>query len=85
MLVYVPVLQYILECLEAISFINIEGGSVMQQNVVSQERLQELKGRSKRCVCKYCGGKLGVRLLDFGQAETANMEIFCETCDMIEY
>lgn len=57
----------------------------MQQNIVSQERLQELIGRSKRCVCKYCGGKLGVRLLDFGQAETANMEIFCENCNMIEY
>lgn len=57
----------------------------MQQNIVSQERLQELIGRSKRCVCKHCGGKLGVRLLDFGQAETANMEIFCENCNMIEY
>lgn len=52
---------------------------------MSDERLQELKNRSKRCVCKYCGGKLQVRLLDFGQAETVNMEIFCKSCNMIEY
>lgn len=57
----------------------------MEKNIVSEERLQELKNRSKRCVCKYCGGKLKVRLLDFGQIETANMEIFCENCDLIEY
>ncbi len=52
---------------------------------VSEERVQELRSRSKRCVCKYCGGKLKVRLLDFGDIETANLEIFCENCDMIEY
>lgn len=57
----------------------------MRLNSVSQERMQELKTRSKRCVCKYCGGKLSVKLLDFGQAETANMEIFCDNCDRIEY
>lgn len=57
----------------------------MEKNIVSEERLLELKSRSKRCVCKYCGGKLKVRLLDFGQIETHNMEIFCENCDRIEY
>lgn len=54
-------------------------------NIVSAERLEELKNRSKRCVCKYCGGRLRVRMLDFGQIETANLEIFCENCDKIEY
>ena len=54
-------------------------------NIVSAERLEELKNRSKRCVCKYCGGRLRVRMLDFGQIETANLEIFCESCDKIEY
>ena len=52
---------------------------------ISEKRINELKSRSKRCVCKYCGGKLKVRLLDFGDIETANLEIFCENCDMIEY
>lgn len=50
----------------------------MQENIVSDERLQELKGRSKRCVCKYCGGCLQVRLLDFGQAETAQFGDFLQ-------
>lgn len=53
--------------------------------IVSAERLEEINNRSKRCVCKYCGGRLRVRMLDFGQIETANLEIFCENCDKIEY
>lgn len=53
--------------------------------IVSAERLEEIKNRSKRCVCKYCGGRLRVRMLDFGQIETANLEIFCENCNKIEY
>ena len=53
--------------------------------IVSAKRLEEIKKRSKRCVCKYCGGRLRVRMLDFGQIETANLEIFCENCDKIEY
>ena len=54
-------------------------------NIVSDERLAELKSRSKRCVCKYCGSSLKVKMLDFGQIETANLEIFCEKCGKIEY
>ena len=53
--------------------------------IVSAERLEEIKNRSKRCVCKYCGGRLRVWMLDFGQIETANLEVFCENCDKIEY
>ena len=56
-----------------------------KQNIISSERLNELKERSKRCVCKYCGGRLKIRLIDFGKIETANMEIFCEECNRIEY
>ena len=52
---------------------------------VSQERLNELESRMKRCVCRYCGGNLKVRLIDFGSIETSNLEIFCEKCDRIEY
>ena len=58
---------------------------MMEQNIVSQERLQELKSRSHRCVCKYCGSPLKVRLIDFGQIKMANLEIFCESCGLIEY
>ena len=58
---------------------------MIPQQLVSQERLLELKERSRRCVCKYCGGRLKVRLIDFGQIEMANLEIFCENCGLIEY
>ena len=54
-------------------------------HAVSQERIEELRSRSKRCVCKYCGSRLKVRLIDFGQIETANLEIFCTSCGLIEY
>ena len=30
-------------------------------NFKSQKRLDMLKARTKRCVCKYCGGKLKLR------------------------
>lgn len=57
----------------------------MEKNIISEERVQELRKRTKRCVCKYCGGPLKIKLLDFGQIETANLEIFCEKCNLIEY
>ena len=58
---------------------------MQQHTIISQERLQELKARSHRCVCKYCGSRLQVRLIDFGQIAMANLEIFCENCGLIEY
>ena len=57
----------------------------MKLTKISQERLSELESRMKRCVCRYCGGNLKVRLIDFGNIETSNLEIFCEKCDRIEY
>lgn len=57
----------------------------MGTQIITEDRLEELKNRSKRCVCKYCGGLLKVRLLDFGQIEMANLELFCEHCNRIEY
>ncbi len=53
--------------------------------VFSEERTKELRSRSKRCVCKYCGSRLQVRLINFGQIATANLEIFCTNCGLIEY
>ena len=56
-----------------------------QASSAADERLALLRARSKRCVCKYCGSRLAVRLIDFGQIELANLEIFCTSCQMIEY
>lgn len=48
-------------------------------------RLEELKGRARRCCCKYCGGSLEVRRIIFSEYEDARIEIFCKDCDRIEY
>lgn len=50
-----------------------------------QGRLEMLKERSKRCVCKYCGGQLNLRRIIFSDFEEARIEIFCNNCDRIEF
>ena len=51
----------------------------------SQKRIDALKKRTKRCVCKYCGGNLKLRRIIFSDYEEARIEIFCNHCDRIEY
>lgn len=48
-------------------------------------RLDMLKRRAKRCVCKYCGGPLKLRRIIFSDHEDARVEIFCIDCDRIEF
>ena len=54
-------------------------------NFQSPKRLDSLKKRTKRCVCKYCGGKLKLRRIIFSELEDARIEIFCSDCDRIEF
>lgn len=51
----------------------------------SQRRLDALKRRAKRCRCKYCGGPLRLRRIIFSSYEDARIEIFCTSCNRIEY
>ena len=51
----------------------------------SKKRLDVLKKRSKRCVCKYCGGELKLKRIIFSSFEDARIEIFCKDCERIEY
>lgn len=51
----------------------------------AQGRVDELRGRAKRCRCKYCGSKLEVKRIVFSDYEDARIEIFCSSCDRIEY
>ena len=51
----------------------------------SQGRLNMLKKRTKRCVCKYCGGELKLRKIIFSELEDARIEIFCSNCNRIEF
>ena len=54
-------------------------------NFRSEKRLGMLKKRTKRCVCKYCGGQLKLRRIIFSNYEDARIEIFCSHCDRIEF
>lgn len=51
----------------------------------SKKRLDVLKKRTKRCVCKYCGGELKLKRIIFSSFEDARVEIFCKDCERIEY
>lgn len=51
----------------------------------AESRNEMLRERSKRCVCKYCGGKLRLRQLTFSDYEGARTEVFCKNCDRIEF
>jgi len=54
-------------------------------NFKSQKRMDMLKKRTRRCVCKYCGGQLKLRRIIFSDYEDARVEIFCNHCDRIEF
>ena len=51
----------------------------------AQGRVEMLKGRAKRCVCKYCGGRLRLKRIIFSAHEDARVEIYCDNCERIEY
>jgi len=51
----------------------------------SEARLEMLKKRVKRCVCKYCGGELTLRQIYFSELDDARIEIFCKHCNRIEF
>ena len=51
----------------------------------SNSRLNMLKGRTKRCVCKYCGGDLRLKRIVFSSYEEARIEIFCKECNRMEF
>lgn len=48
-------------------------------------RLDELKIRTKKCCCRYCGGELKLRRILYGNVKEGRVEIFCSNCDRIEY
>ena len=51
----------------------------------AQGRVEMLKGWAKRCVCKYCGGRLRLKRIIFSDHEDARVEIYCDNCERIEY
>lgn len=51
----------------------------------NEKRLDMLKKRVQRCVCKSCGQSLSLRQIDFNDFEDARIEIFCDHCDRLEF
>lgn len=59
--------------------------AVLKKQNAENERLRELKIRTKNCCCRYCGGDLKLRRILYGNVKEGRVEIFCNTCDRIEY
>ena len=57
----------------------------MEYEHSSEIRMNQLKQRVKRCVCKYCGSPLKLRKIIFSDLDEARVEIFCKCCNRIEY
>lgn len=51
----------------------------------SENRVETLKRRAKRCRCKFCGGKLSVKRISLSEFEDARIELYCDACQQIEY
>lgn len=56
-----------------------------QYGFEEKKRLNILKARTKRCVCKFCGNSLRIKRIIFNEFEDARTEIFCENCNRIEF
>ncbi|MED9779926.1 MAG: hypothetical protein UGE23_00895 [Peptococcaceae bacterium] len=57
----------------------------MAVNPFSKRRSELLRDRSKHCVCKFCGGKLRLNRIIFSDLDEAQVELFCTSCDKIEF
>lgn len=57
----------------------------MEKENSQKSRIEELKARTKRCCCKYCGGELEVKRIIYSEYENARIEIFCKNCERVEY
>ena len=57
----------------------------MEDLYQSESRMENLKRRAKRCVCKYYGQPLSLKRILFSDHTDARVEIYCDVCQRIEY
>lgn len=56
----------------------------MEANGAAAKRLKELRERTARCCCRFCGSPLEIRKIIFTGYDS-RIEIFCSECNQIEY
>lgn len=56
----------------------------MKENSFAAKRLNELRKRTARCCCRFCGSSLEIRKIVFTGYDS-RIEIFCTECNQIEY
>ena len=54
-------------------------------NIQVDVRIERLKRRTQRCVCKYCGRELTLRHIVFSDINEAKVELYCDFCNRIEF
>lgn len=48
------------------------------------DRLDYLRNRVQRCVCRYCGNKLSLRKITYAAYDEVKIETYCTHCDRLE-
>ncbi len=56
----------------------------MENNTAAAKRLKELRARTARCCCRFCGSPLEIRKIVFTGFDS-RIEVFCSECNQIEY
>jgi len=49
------------------------------------QRLEILQKRKMHCCCKYCGHELEIRRMVFSEDDNARVELYCPSCEKIEF
>ena len=57
----------------------------LEEGTMDGQRKKELRERVNRCCCSYCGSSLVLRRITAGVADEGRNEIFCPSCNRIEY
>ncbi len=48
-------------------------------------RIEQLKQRVNRCVCKFCGKQISLYRIIFSDIAEARVELYCDNCGRIEF
>ena len=52
---------------------------------MSDSKYRDIRKREKRCVCRQCGSPLEAHMIVFCEYGGQGVELYCPSCDRIEY